>query len=273
MRSKIIKIINKSTFFAALIFPAFSFSQRAVTKDSTWQTSDAGKFFEVRLVEYSTGESSLTRTLKGDTMTIFQAALNAYVSEGNRMANEARSTSQFDRIIKRLIQQNDEVFAITGRNILDTLTARYSAALLNAGWTAVDTGTLNIGFGVNANGQLRYTLQGFPTRNATLIASTLRLNNYGNKGKAIDLFQGPGGNWFSLDDGLKIKFPGNISGNRQAANLVRHNTAQTGSLIEYFFDNSGKIQLFAGDYTTMKKSGSKYVVTIGGKKFELIEKK
>lgn len=257
-----------------LIFlPLLAFGQRIVTKDSTWQANSAGQFYDVRIVEYSTGESSLTRTLRGDTNTIFQAALNSYISEGNRMANEARSTSQFDRIIKRLIQQNDEVFAITGRNILDTLTARYSAALLNAGWTAVDTGTLNIGFGVNANGQLRYTLQGFPTRNATLIASTLRLNNYGNTGKAIDLFQGPGGNWFSLDDGLKIKFPGNISGNRQAANLVRHNTAQTGSLIEYFFDNSGKIQLFAGDYTTMKKSGSKYVVTIGGKKFELIEKK
>ena len=256
-----------------LFLPVFAFAQRIITKDSTWQAPDSGKFFEVRLVEYSTGESSLTRVLKGDTLTIFQAALNAYVSEGNRMANEARSTSQFDRIIKRLIQQNDEVFAITGRDILDTLTARYSLPLLASGWTAVDTGTLNIAFSVNVNGQLRYTLQGFPTRNATLIASTLRLNNYGSTGKAIDLFQGPGGNWYSLDDGLKIKFPGNISGNRQAANHVRHNTVQTGSLIEYFFDNSGKIQLFAGDYATMKKSGSKYVVTIGGKKFELIEKK
>lgn len=256
-----------------LFLPVFAFAQRIITKDSTWQAPDSGKFFEVRLVEYSTGESSLTRVLKGDTLTIFQAALNAYVSEGNRMANEARSTSQFYRIIKRLIQQNDEVFAITGRDILDTLTARYSLPLLASGWTAVDTGTLNIAFSVNVNGQLRYTLQGFPTRNATLIASTLRLNNYGSTGKAIDLFQGPGGNWFSLDDGLKIKFPGNISGNRQAANHVRHNTVQTGSLIEYFFDNSGKIQLFAGDYATMKKSGSKYVVTIGGKKFELIEKK
>ncbi len=256
-----------------LFLPVFAFAQRIITKDSTWQAPDSGKFFEVRLVEYSTGESSLTRVLKGDTLTIFQAALNAYVSEGNRMANEARSTSQFDRIIKRLIQQNDEVFAITGRDILDTLTARYSLPLLASGWTAVDTGTLNIAFSVNVNGQLRYTLQGFPTRNATLIASTLRLNNYGSTGKAIGLFQGPGGNWFSLDDGLKIKFPGNISGNRQAANHVRHNTVQTGSLIEYFFDNSGKIQLFAGDYATMKKSGSKYVVTIGGKKFELIEKK
>lgn len=256
-----------------LFLPVFAFAQRIITKDSTWQAPDSGKFFEVRLVEYSTGESTWQSAQEKARLTIFQAALNAYVSEGNRMANEARSTSQFDRIIKRLIQQNDEVFAITGRDILDTLTARYSLPLLASGWTAVDTGTLNIAFSVNVNGQLRYTLQGFPTRNATLIASTLRLNNYGSTGKAIGLFQGPGGNWFSLDDGLKIKFPGNISGNRQAANHVRHNTVQTGSLIEYFFDNSGKIQLFAGDYATMKKSGSKYVVTIGGKKFELIEKK
>jgi hypothetical protein len=255
-----------------LIFlPLLAFGQRIVTKDSTWQANSAGQFYDVRIVEYSTGESSLTRTLRGDTNAIFQAALNSYISEGNRMANEARSTSQFDRIIKRLIQQNDEILTATGRDVLDSLAAKYAGPLLAAGWTAVDTGTLNIGFSVNASGQLRYTLQGFPARNATLIASTLRLNNYGSTGRPIDLFQGPGGNWFSMDDGLRLRFPGNISGNR--GRDVQQPPQKTGVLIEYFFDSSGKVQFFAGDSTGLKKSGSKYVVTIGGKKFELIEKK
>jgi len=254
-----------------LLFPALCFGQNVVTKDTVWQSNANGNFYENRLVEYSNGESSLNRRLVGDTATVFSGYLTSFEKEGSRMANVAYEARDFDKIIRGMIQRRDTVLAQIGRDLTDTLAAKYAGALIVPGWEVTeDTTTLDITFSVSNAGQLRYEITGQPTRNAFIFGRSIRLNNYKDTGKSLDLYNAPGGNWFSVDDKVKIKFPGNPGLSKSAAAAP---PPENWVLLEYFTDPSGKVQVFAGERVTLKKSGAKYIVKAGGKTFELIEKK
>ncbi len=198
--------------FILAFAPVYVRAQAITTKDTTYQLSTGGKFYEVREVEYIDGSGSVTRSLIGDTMTIFANTLNFVVSEGNRMASDAREVIRFDEIVNNLSARITEVLAVTGRDIFDTLAARYSAPLLAQGWAISEdtTGIDNIMFSINAGGQLRYQITGNPTRNAFIIGRVMRLVNYPGHGHSIDMYRMPGGNWISIDRRIKLQFPGNI---------------------------------------------------------------
>lgn len=248
-------------------------AQSVVTFDTLYQTNENGLFYEVREVQYATGESSTTKTLAGDTSAIFGTYYRAFLAEGNRMATEANVARKFDKEISGIIDRNTAVLLSTGTDPLDTITANFAAEILQSGWNIQDDTTfLDIAFSVNNAGQLRYEITGFPTRQATLIGGSMRLNNYKATGKKMDLFKMPGGNWTSIDDAVKIKLPGNVS-SRSAAPPPPKTPAKSGVLLEYYTDSSGKTTFFAGDAVKLKKSGLKYVVIVGGKTFEITEKK
>lgn len=205
----------KKTILILFLFPSCLFGQ--VVKDSIWQESANGNFYEVRLVEWANGESSLNRRLVGDTSTVFNSYLKTFVGEAGRMANVAFEARDFDKIIRGMIQRRDSVLAQINRDLTDTLAQTYAGALLKSGWTVVeDTTLLDITFSISAAGQLRYEITGQPTRNAFLFGRAMRLNNYKDTGKSLDIFSAPGGNWFSIDDKVKFKFPGNQGLSRSA---------------------------------------------------------
>lgn len=249
-------------------------AQIFATLDTSYREAANGKFYGVRIVEYNDGTGSTSRTLLGDTTTIFTAYLNAFQSQSGQMATDAREASRFGRDITKLKQQNDEALTATGRDVLDTITAKQAGPLLLSGWVVKDTaGTKNVAFTVNANGQLRYTITGFATRNADLFGGVLRLNNYLSTGQDVDFFKAVSGNWFTIDDKTKIRFPGqNDAANREASAPPKP-AGNSGVLLEYYTDSSGKTTFFAGDAVKLKKSGAKYVVNVAGKTFELVEKK
>ena len=184
-------------------------SQVYTTLDTSYQISQNGKFYEVREVRRSNGESSVVTTFVGDTASIFTNYLNSIYADGNQMAAQARQASRLGADITKMIQQSNDAFVITGRDVLDTLTKRYAPPLLIAGWVLKDTsGTKDVTFSVNNNGQLRYAVPGFQTRNANLFGGVLRLNNYLSTGHDVDLFKSVAGNWFTIDNKLKMRFPG-----------------------------------------------------------------
>ncbi|MCB0541911.1 MAG: hypothetical protein KDC70_00250 [Saprospiraceae bacterium] len=213
-------------FFALCSLFAFQgTAQSVVTKDTTYQTSENGKFYFVREIEYSNGESSVNKALIGDTMTVYNNAFDRFRNEGVRMANDAREASRFDTYITRMLQEGNFLFASTGRDVLDSLAATYAGPLLITGWTIDDggpSGALDIAFTINANGQLRYQIAGFSARNAFIFSNTMRLQNYKDGGR-LDLYKARGGNWFSIDDEIKMKFPNNQDGasNRAASGAIK----------------------------------------------------
>lgn len=207
----------KYTILMLLFAPCFALSQRVVTKDSSWNENAGGKFYSVRLVEYSTGESSENKVLMGDSATLFQNNLNDALQQANWMAGIAFEAKDFDKLIRAQLQARDSVLAVLGKDVTDTIAARYAAPLLATGWKVVqDTSTLNVAFSVNGQGQLRYEIQGFPVRNAFLLGRAMRLVNYKNTGAALDVFNAPGGNWFSLNNAVRLRLAGNQGLDRAA---------------------------------------------------------
>lgn len=185
-----------------------------VTKDTVYQSNSNGKFYETRLVEWSNGESSKTVKLIGDTLTVFNGYLNETYREANRMANVAFEARDFNKIIQGLLQRRDTVLAKLNKDIADTLAAKYAGQLLQSGWKVhEELSILDVTFSINAQGQLRYQIQGFVTRNAFLLGRTMRLQNF-KDGDKLDFYQAPGGNWFTVDDRVKIKLPSNQGLNR-----------------------------------------------------------
>lgn len=215
------KLFNILMILAAICQTVSAQSLMLVTKDSVWQSNKGGRFYENRLVEWNTGESSLNVELRGDTLTLFNNYLQKFISEGGQMSALARDAARFDRNITAMNRQNTDVLAFIGRDVLDTITARFAGPLLQSGWTIKDTAaTLDVSFSVNGQGQLRYQIQGFPTRNALLIGSSvLRLNNYQTTGQSLDFFLAQGGNWFTLENKTKLRLPGNQDVANRALNL------------------------------------------------------
>lgn len=205
--------------FIAAMMPLFAFSQGIVTtKDTTWQVSSNGKFYESRLIEYSNGETYQDRRLIGDTASVFRGYLTEFEAAGNRMANAANEARTNDKEIRQILQRRDSILAKFGRDITDTLTAKYAGTLLASGWVVhEDTTALDVVFTVNAQGQLRYQITGYPVRNAFVISRTLRLQNYKATGRPLDIYAAPGGNWGSVDDRVRMRFPGNQGLNRAGA--------------------------------------------------------
>lgn len=200
----------KKILFLIAFSPVLLSAQRVTTFDSLYQESRNGRFYEVRLVEWSTGESSLTYSLIGDTASIFENQINDWVSRARQMAQDARGVSRFTKQINDILKANNTVFAATGRDALDTLTARFALPLLAGGWTVKDTaGVADVEFNINNAGQLRYTVAGFQARNAFLLGDVIRLNNFKSTGQDLDFFKGVGGNWFTIDDRVRLKHPGN----------------------------------------------------------------
>jgi len=207
------------SIFIAALMPLFAFSQGAVaTKDTTWQVADNGAFYEVRLVEYSNGESNLNRRLIGDTASVFRGYLAEFEAAGNRMANVANEARTNHKEIREILQRRDSILAKFNRDITDTMTAKYGGPLLTSGWVVYeDTAALDVVFTVNAQGQLRYQITGYPVRNAFVISRTLRLQNYKATGRPLDIYAAPGGNWGSADDRVRMRLPGNQGLNRAGA--------------------------------------------------------
>ncbi len=204
------------SIFIAALMPLFAFSQGAVaTKDTTWQVADNGAFYEVRLVEYSNGESNLNRRLIGDTASVFRAYMAEFEAAGNRMANVANEARTNDKEIRTILRRRDSILAQFNRDATDTLTAKYAGPLLVSGWVVYeDTAALDVVFSVNAQGQLRYQIAGYPVRNAFIVARSMRLQGYKDTGRAMDIYSAPGGNWGSVDNRIRIRLPGNQGLNR-----------------------------------------------------------
>lgn len=214
----------KHILTAPLFLLAISaFGQRYITQDTTYQTNANGNFYSVREVKYNTGEGSIVTSLLGDTSTVFEGYYGELNQKGVALANQAREVARFDKEITTMIQQANALFASIGRDVLDTLAKRHAAPLLTAGWIIQGTAAADISFSINANGQLRYQVTGFQARNAFIFANTMRLNNYLN-GEHLNLYKNTGGNWFSADNKIKLKFPGNPDQSANRAAIPKDDT-------------------------------------------------
>lgn len=187
--------------------------QKYTLSDTSSIVNAGGLYYEMRDVIYSNGEELHTKTLLGDTSTLFDAAYSRFTGLAEQMATDARYIVTFPKKITELNKDNTAIFDATGRDVLDSISARLGAPLLEDGWTLRTRGSgaatvAGVLFNVNANGQLRYTVDGQAARNAWLFGAVIHLVNYLGTGYAIDLYRTESGNYKTVDNRITLRRPG-----------------------------------------------------------------
>lgn len=207
----------KKILFFLLLFPACLLAQREVKLDTTWLENAGGKWLKVSRVVYLNDEETLTKVLVGDTSRLVQNQIDRIILSAQSMANDARTVSTFRRRLNDLIRESNAIRTASGVSPIDTVQRRYVGKFLQAGWTIRESGTITpITFNVNAQGRLRYTVQGQSARNADLFGDVLTLNAYPSPGNQVELYMNSERNYMSLDRSVVVREPGssaNLTGN------------------------------------------------------------
>lgn len=190
------------------LLPLLLTAQRYTVLDTAYTTNVGGTWFDVREVTYSTGEWTTSQTLIGDTTAYFNASLERFQDEAKRMSVVAQQAFNMGKRLGDMKKERDKILTATGRDILDTIAARNFALFADSGWKVRDTTSLDVDFTINANGQLRYLITGFQTRNADLFGDALILNNFKSTGSDLFLFRTESQNYRNRDGTVLLRKPG-----------------------------------------------------------------
>lgn len=200
-------------FCFLMLLVGSAMAQRELVTDSTWISNENGMFFENHIAVYSTGEQEGGyKRLLGDTSQVVDKFTGKFEQDAARFANDAKVIVEYPAKIRELIRQDADVVALTGLSPLKTLVSRYSAPFTDTTWAVRQNGVnLGVVFAVNGQGNLRYTLDTFPTKTALIFGDIIRLNNFKNTADDA-LFYRIGSNLFSTIDRsmiLRVSGPGN----------------------------------------------------------------
>lgn len=193
-------------------FPAILTAQREVSLDTTYFENASGNFFSVRRVVYLNGEETFTKTIIGDTSSLVENQINRIIRQAESMAIDAATVSNFRRRLADLKRESNVILAASGVSPLDTVQARSVSKFLAPGWTIRESGAITgITFNVNAQGRLRYTVQGQSARNADLFGDVLILNAYPAAGSQVELYKNSEGNYMAVDRSVVVREPGSTA--------------------------------------------------------------
>ena len=188
-----------------LLSGTVSAQSAAIAIDSGWVTNSGGIFFKNRIVTYANGKSSTTTEPLGDTTQV----LNSYVEEIRSMsrtwANDIEVTSDYPRLIKEVIRQDAPVKNLIGRSPLSKILAPVDTALIDSTYKIkVDGQTRTFKFTLTAQGVLRYRVDTFQARPANYLEHAIRLNNFMNTGKDVDIYRFKNGRWYNATKSVQV---------------------------------------------------------------------
>lgn len=213
---------NIIIFFLILLPALLTAQSREVVLDSTWISNENGLFFENHITVFNTGEEEGGyKRLLGDTVKVLDKFANRIEQAASRFANDATVIVQYPAKIRELIRQDADVEDMLSLSPIKTIQDKYSARFTDTTWQ-VRSGSdiLDIVFFVNGAGNLRYTLDTFPTKTAILLGDIIRLNNY-QDGTFDPILYRIGDNVFSsIDKSIILRMSGSGNKNRSAAQPV-----------------------------------------------------
>lgn len=157
--------------------------------------SDNTTYFEQIVTLYDDESSTTTKTRVGPAAAL--AADQADKIEAQtRLQAQATYTAQRTKTLLAGIKTTDTtITTLSGSSPLKVIQDRHQAELTASGWTIDEgAGFVPIVFSVNAQGALRYTVNGGSTKNADTYGSIIRLNNYPSNGVNTEFFINENGN-------------------------------------------------------------------------------
>lgn len=189
----------------------FATSLQAQTTTKTFVLSpDNVNYFEVIRVTQDDGTYTETAAIVGPLSAIAADAADKIETRTAALAQAAFAVSFTSRAISEINAQDASIFTLTTVSPLKAIQSKYRAELLAPGWTIDEgAGFVPLVFTVNAQGNLRVSINGAATKAATVFGAIIRIAAYPATGTTTDFYLSENGNrYFSLPNrAAQIKKP------------------------------------------------------------------
>ena len=184
-----------------LFFLLLTFAATAKTTTKQFKLGPDGvNYFEITTVTQDDGSYVTTANLVGPANALAADQADKIEQKMLALSQAAYAVSFANRTLTECSNASDTISTLTGLSPLNVIRDRYRNDLTKAGWT-IDQGAgfLPIVFTVNAQGALRYSINGAATKSATVFGAVIRLNAYPATGTNTDFFLSENGSrYFSL---------------------------------------------------------------------------
>lgn len=180
-----------------------------ITRDFVLGT-DGVTYFEVVTVDYDNEEQRITKTAIGAAAILEKHYADNFEQIAATMANNADTISRARKTLNEINNDATQIQTITGVDPLATIQARYETELLTPGWTIDEgAGFVPLTFTVNAQGNLRYSVNGANYKGATIYGGVILLKNYPASPTDTEFYlSGNGNRYYSLPNkNVQIKKP------------------------------------------------------------------
>lgn len=159
--------------------------------------SDGVTYFEVTTVTYDDESQDITKRPIGDAASLTADQADKIEGRARSLAADTVRASRARQILNEINSDAAEVETITASDPLKVILNRHQSDLLQAGWTINEgAGFIPIVFSLNAQGNLRYNVNGTGNKTATTYGAIIRLNNYPAAPTDTEFFLNENGNRF-----------------------------------------------------------------------------
>ena len=172
--------------------------------------NDGVTYFEVTRITYDDDSYTEAAIPIGPAAALTADQADKIESNARTLASDSLRVSRARQIISDINDTDANILAITAASPLKVIQDRYQSDLLQSGWTIDEgAGFIPIVFTVNAQGKLRYNVNGTGAKSAKMYGAVIRLVNYPASPTDTDFFLSENGNrYFSLPNrNVKIKKP------------------------------------------------------------------
>ena len=185
-----------------LLIPVFALAQSPVNDTSFVRQVDS-IFYLVYKVDYSDGGYNERQTYIGTVDQFYLQAEQKFESTAMNYANIVTGYNNISKEITGAIRENAGILALTGKSPIDTIGLRAMEFLNTNQWDIWVNGQfIPITFFINANGVLRYQLEGATARNMFGFGKWgIRLISFPDPGSSLDLFFNEGRKRYESQDG------------------------------------------------------------------------
>lgn len=141
--------------------------------------TDNTTYFEVITITYDDESQDVTKRRVGPATELANDQADKIERDMLTLAQSSYYVARAKSIINDAGTTDATINTLTGVSPFKKIQDRYQVALLTAGWTIDEgAGFVPLVFTVNAQGALRFSINGAATKPAKIYGAVIRLNNY-----------------------------------------------------------------------------------------------
>lgn len=170
-----------------------------------------GVFFLITRKDFEDGEYTEDAKRLGNSIQVRRRYADELSQQAQSLAASIDPISRYKKVIGDMKSTDDTVQTAVGEKASTLLLLENKDDLETPGWTIRESeggAFVQIEFQVNAQNNLRYTVNGGATKTADFFGAVMRLRNYPASPADMDMYRLSNGNYTNSDRSVVIRRPG-----------------------------------------------------------------